>query len=175
MKSRKSTNSELVSEVNQDQPKSARRGFLKAGGLATGAAVFSQTEWAKPVLNSVMLPAHAQTSDPATVVDIALGAAPEFSTLVQLLTDADLVATLQGAGPFTVFAPTNAAFDAISGTLSGLSQSQVTDVLLYHVIIGSVGTAADLPSTTGAAASVVGGPITAQNGVVFIIDQVLLP
>jgi uncharacterized surface protein with fasciclin (FAS1) repeats len=158
-----------------NEVKGNRRGFLKTGGVATGAVVLSQTEWAKPVINSVVLPAHAQTSDPATVVDIALGANPEFTTLVSLLTDAGLVPTLQGDGPFTVFAPTNAAFDAISGTLAGLSPAQVEEVLLYHVIIGSIGTAADLPATTGAAATVTGGPLSAQNGVVFIIDQVLLP
>jgi len=160
---------------NTKQTTSPRRDFLKTGGVVAGAALASQSEWAKPVINSVILPAHAQTSAPATVVDIALGAAPEFSTLVQLLTDAGLVPTLQGDGPFTVFAPTNAAFDAISDTLATLTPAQVETVLLFHVLVGSIGTAADLPATTGTPATVVDGPISAQNGVVFVIDQVLIP
>lgn len=108
------------------------------------------------------------------MVDIAVGAAPEFSTLVQLVTDAGLVPTLQGPGPFTVFAPTNAAFEAISDTLASLTPAQVETVLLYHVVNG-VQPASALPTTTGAAATVVDGPISAQNGVVFVIDQVLIP
>lgn len=171
---------EASSSENESNPAIAkaqnqgRRKLLKTGGVVAGAALVSQTKWSEPIINSVVIPAHAQMSDPATVVDIALSAAPEFSTLVQLLTNANLVATLQGDGPFTVFAPTNAAFAAIDATLQTLTADQVEAVLLYHVLSG-VQTAADIPSTTGTPANVVGGPIAAQNGVVFIIDQVLLP
>ena len=74
-----------------------------------------------------------------TIVDIAV-ADPQFSTLVTALTAAELVDTLAGAGPFTVFAPTNAAFDALpEGTLDALlaDKDALTNVLTYHVANGS--------------------------------------
>ena len=63
---------------------------------------------------------------------------PAFSTLVGAVVDADLAATLSGAGPFTVFAPTDAAFAAIASTVAGLSPAQLTTVLTYHVLAGEV-------------------------------------
>ena len=131
------------------------------------------SQWIKPVVNSVVLPVHATTSL-QTIVQIALGAEPEFTALVGALGTARLVDTLSGPGPFTVFAPTNAAFAAIAGTVAGLTVPQLTDVLLYHVLSG-VQPASAIPATSGAPASVVGGPIPASNGVIFVIDQVLLP
>ena len=75
-----------------------------------------------------------------SIVDIAV-ADERFSTLVTALTEAGLVETLQGEGPFTVFAPTNDAFAALpEGTVEGLLEDipALTDVLLYHVVPGKV-------------------------------------
>merc|ERR1711865_950135 len=93
------------------------------------------------VLVPTGLPADVTTTQaPAaemTIVDTAI-ATPDLSTLVSALTTADLVATLQGPGPFTVFAPTNEAFAAIKATVDGLDVGQLTDVLLAHVVSGAV-------------------------------------
>lgn len=161
----------MKSDTKQNAAK--RRSILKGTGIVAGAAFLSQGQWAKPVLNSVMLPAHAQTSATQTIVDIAVGAAPEFSTLVNALTSTGLVPTLQGAGPFTVFAPTNAAFANIAGTVAGLTTAQLESVLLYHVLSGEQPTSA-IPTTSGSPASVL-QTIQASNGVIYVIDEVLLP
>lgn len=133
------------------------------------------------------------------IVDIAAGS-DDFSTLVTAVTAADLVETLKGPGPFTVFAPTNAAFDALpEGTVAGLlepeSRAALTDVLTYHVVPGYypaaalAGTAGTLPTAqggtlsvdgTGAGVTVNGANVTtadivATNGVIHVIDGVLLP
>lgn len=109
----------------------------------------------------------AATSEVAaqTIVDIAAGN-PEFSTLVALVTKAGLVETLSGAGPFTVFAPTNAAFEAYAaanGTtvdaLSNLDAATLTEVLTYHVVAGQALKAADL-SALSEVTTVNGGVIT---------------
>src|SRR5690606_12585710 len=85
----------------------------------------------------------AQTTTGATstqnIVDIVQGN-PNFSTLATALDEADLERTLSGEGPFTVFAPTNAAFDALPpGTLNALlaNKTALTSVLTYHVVPGS--------------------------------------
>ena len=136
---------------------------------------------------------------PKSIVDIAV-ADGRFKTLVAALQAADLVGTLQGAGPFTVFAPTDDAFAALpAGTLDSLllpeNKQQLTDILLYHVVSGSV-LAADVVGLS-AAPTVLGKDITitvkdgkvflndtiqviitdiaASNGVIHVIDAVLLP
>jgi uncharacterized surface protein with fasciclin (FAS1) repeats len=88
------------------------------------------------------LGACAQQEPANTVVDIAAGD-PQFSTLVTAIQAADLEDTLRGEGPFTVFAPTNAAFDALpAGTLDTLLQpenkDQLASILTYHVVPGAV-------------------------------------
>jgi uncharacterized surface protein with fasciclin (FAS1) repeats len=135
---------------------------------------------------------------PATVVDIAVGS-PDHSTLVTAVTTAGLVETLSGAGPFTVFAPTNAAFAALpAGTVEGLlkpeSKADLTSILTYHVVAGSL-KAADLTdgqklkTVNGAeltvtikdgkvmidGANVTAADLTAGNGVVHVIDAVVMP
>lgn len=123
---------------------------------------------------------------------------PDFSILVSALQEADLVETLQGEGPFTVFAPTNAAFEKLLGDLDItaeelLAQPDLDKVLTYHVVPGKV-LAADL--TDGMKAETVNGEevtfdlmgdpmvnesaisttdIEATNGVVHVIDTVLVP
>ncbi|MEQ9415608.1 MAG: fasciclin domain-containing protein, partial [Cyclobacteriaceae bacterium] len=81
----------------------------------------------------------AQTKD---VVDIAIGSA-DHTTLVAAVKAADLVNTLKGSGPFTVFAPTNAAFDKLpEGTVANLlkpeNKDQLAKILTYHVVSGNL-------------------------------------
>ena len=140
------------------------------------------------------VPAFAQDKD---IVDTAVGAG-SFTTLVAAVTAAGLVETLKGEGPFTVFAPTDAAFAALpAGTVEDLLKPENKDkliaILTYHVVPGKV-MAADL--TEGMkAASVQGGELTftleggakvngavisatdiaASNGVIHVIDSVILP
>jgi len=138
-----------------------------------------------------------------SIVDIATGD-PRFSTLVTALEQAGLVETLAGDGPYTVFAPTNAAFEQLpAGTVETLmepgNRSQLENILLYHVVSGetmsdqisgemSVDTLAGEPLPVmasggqvtvggeGAAGAVVVTPdLQASNGVIHVIDQVLLP
>ena len=135
----------------------------------------------------------------STVVDVAVSN-PDFSTLVTALKAADLVDALKGPGPFTVFAPTNAAFAALpAGTLDTLlkpeNKAKLQSVLKYHVIPARIESSAlagkkltstatlqggTLPvdGTMGvkvAGATVVTPDVQASNGVIHVIDKVLLP
>ncbi|MCG3211608.1 MAG: hypothetical protein FOGNACKC_05254 [Anaerolineae bacterium] len=131
------------------------------------------------------------------IVDTAV-AAGSFTTLATALTEAGLIDTLKGEGPFTVFAPTDEAFAALPpGTLEGLlaDKEALTNVLTYHVVPGKV-MAADVVGLSSAnsvegspiAISVVDGKvmlnsdatvaatdIEASNGVIHVIDKVILP
>jgi len=132
------------------------------------------------------------------IVDTAV-AAGQFNTLAAALTAAELVETLKGAGPFMVFAPTDAAFAKLpAGTVDNLlkpeNKDQLTAVLTYHVVPGSV-MAADVVKITEAKtvngamitvkvdgdtvmindAKVATADIAASNGVIHVIDTVLLP
>jgi len=122
---------------------------------------------------------------------------PDFSTLVAALSAAGLVETLQGEGPFTVFAPTNAAFDALpEGLLEKLLLPEniavLTAILTYHVVPGMVMstdvTAGDVATVEGSTiaittdmgvmvngATVVEVDLTASNGVIHVIDAVIVP
>ena len=153
------------------------------------------------VINAVLLPPteEAAMEEKNTIVDIAV-ADGRFTTLVAALTAAELVETLSGEGPFTVFAPTDDAFAALpAGTLDTLllpeSKQALTDILLYHVVSGKV-MAADVVTLTSAP-TVLGKDVTitvkdgkvflndtvevvitdieASNGVIHVIDAVLLP
>jgi transforming growth factor-beta-induced protein len=150
------------------------------------------------VIDTVLLP-PAEAAAPGTIVDIA-AADERFSTLVAAVTAAGLAETLAGEGPFTVFAPTNDAFAALpAGTLDSLllpeNKQTLTDILLYHVVSGKV-MAADVVGLS-AAPTVLGKDIAitikdgkvflndtvqviitdieASNGVIHVIDAVLLP
>jgi uncharacterized surface protein with fasciclin (FAS1) repeats len=132
-----------------------------------------------------------------TVVAIAAGNA-DFSTLVAAVKAADLAETLSGAGPFTVFAPTNAAFDKLpKGTVEDLlkpeNKAKLAAILTYHVVAGKVmaadvktgmvktvqGTDLDVKvSADGVTvndAKVVKTDIVGSNGVIHVIDTVVLP
>jgi uncharacterized surface protein with fasciclin (FAS1) repeats len=132
-----------------------------------------------------------------TIVDVAAGN-PDFSTLVAAVKAAGLVDTLNGTGPFTVFAPTNAAFAKLpAGTVESLllpeNKDKLTAILTYHVVPGAV-KAADVAGLTQATtvngkvakidtsmgvkigdANVVSTDILASNGVIHVIDTVLIP
>lgn len=131
------------------------------------------------------------------IVDIAAGN-ESFSTLVAAVQAADLVDTLKGEGPFTVFAPTDEAFAALSaGTVEDLlkpeNKDKLTAVLTYHVVPGKVmsgdlsdgmtattvqGSDVTIGTTDGVSvdgAKVVQADIEASNGVIHVIDSVILP
>ncbi|SMO46439.1 fasciclin domain-containing protein [Fodinibius sediminis] len=137
------------------------------------------------------------TNPPDTTGNIAEVASSDdnFSTLVSALTDAGLVATLEGDGPFTVFAPTNDAFAKLpDGLLASLSNEQLVEILSYHVV-GAEIASGDLQSeqtvealaggelfvtanggvTVNDAASVITADVEASNGIIHAIDTVLLP
>lgn len=131
-----------------------------------------------------------------TVVQIAV-ANPDFSILVEAVTKANLAGALSAEGPFTVFAPTNAAFNALFKQLgvSGvkdLTAEQLSPILTYHVVSGKV-MSTDLTNTSVATlngqkikidltngvkindSNVTKADISGSNGVVHVIDRVLLP
>lgn len=162
--------SSFTSEKTIKEKKVSRRKLLKGSTAAAGVIAASQTDWAKPVINSIVLPAHAQTSA-QTIAEIAQ-ATGALSTLVSVLTQGQVDA-LNGAGPLTVFAPTNDAFSAIQATIDTLTPAEIEDIVNYHVVSGNV-PFSSIPATTGTAANLV-QEVTASNGTVFVIDQVLLP
>ena len=137
------------------------------------------------------------TAEP-TIVEIAVGN-PDFSTLVAALKAADLVGALSGEGPFTVFAPTNAAFAQLPpGTVEALllpeNKDKLVAILTYHVVAGKV-MAADVVKLTEATslegdviaitvsdagvkvdeANVTVTDIVGSNGVIHVIDAVIMP
>jgi len=137
-----------------------------------------------------------ETMEAGDIVAVASGN-PDFSTLVAAIQAAGLVETLQGDGPFTVFAPTNAAFDALpEGLLEKLllpeNVAVLTAILTYHVVPGMVMsadvTAGDVATVEGSniaittdggvkvnEANVVSVDVAASNGVIHVIDAVILP
>lgn len=133
------------------------------------------------------------------IVDTAVGAG-QFNTLVAAVQAAGLVDVLKGDGPYTVFAPTDAAFAALpAGTVENLlkpeNKDQLVAVLTYHVIPGKVmfgdiagkmvkpasvqGAAIDIDASNGGVmvndASVISADVSATNGVIHVIDKVILP
>ena len=132
------------------------------------------------------------------IVDTAV-AAGSFTTLVAAVTAAGLVETLKGAGPFTVFAPSDDAFARLpAGTVEDLvkpeNKDKLTAVLTLHVLSGAVhaadisgktlnpasvnGEALDVDGTDGVSvngAKVISADIACTNGVIHVIDTVLLP
>ena len=163
--------------------------LTSALALAVAAPVFA----AQPAASTA-----AQTQARGDIVDTAV-AAGQFKTLAAALQAAGLVDTLKGAGPFTVFAPTDAAFAALpAGTVENLlkpeNREQLVAILTYHVVPGRV-TAGDVAKldkattvqggdvairATGGTVSVgnarvVQADVMASNGVIHVIDKVLMP
>ncbi|MGR3483872.1 MAG: fasciclin domain-containing protein [Paracoccaceae bacterium] len=160
----------------------SRRTALTMGAAATAATALG-------------LPARAQSAD---IVDTAV-AAGGFGTLVAAVQAAGLVDTLKGPGPFTVFAPTDAAFAALpAGTVDTLllpeNRDQLVSILTYHVagdffpasqLVGQRGTITTVQGDTVRVngtdgvrvngATVVTPDVMASNGVIHAIDSVLMP
>lgn len=145
-----------------------------------------------------------------TIVDVAVGSA-DHTTLVAAVKAAGLVATLQSAGPFTVFAPTNAAFAKLpNGTVETLLKAEnkatLAKILTYHVVAGNLNAAAVVKAITdakgslsiktvsggtlvasikdgkviltdenGGVSTVIATDLGASNGVIHVIDSVVLP
>ena len=148
------------------------------------------------VINKVILPANKN------IVQTAVASAPEFSILVEAVVAAGLTSTLSGPGPFTVFAPTNAAFADLLVELKVTkaellaNKTLLTKVLTYHVVEGLV-LKADVPvgvavktvqgdtltvdsmfkitDQAGRKSSIVDTDVLTQNGVIHVIDKVILP
>jgi uncharacterized surface protein with fasciclin (FAS1) repeats len=151
------------------------------------------------VLGSALLAGVAKSEGAEMdIVDTAVQAG-NFNTLAAALEAADLIDTLKGAGPFTVFAPTDAAFAKLpEGTVADLLKpenvDQLTAILTYHVVPGAVSSAQvvtlDSAKTVNGqsvniavdgktvkidSANVVAADIEATNGVIHVIDSVILP
>jgi len=164
-----------------------RRTLLPLAALLTGALAFQGA-------NAY----EAKAKAPADIVDTAV-AAGSFKTLATALAAAGLVETLKGPGPFTVFAPTDEAFAKLpAGTLESLlkpeNKAKLAGILTYHVVPGKV-MAAELVKVTSEKtvngqsvkvtvdgskvkindANVIKADVAASNGVIHVIDAVLLP
>jgi uncharacterized surface protein with fasciclin (FAS1) repeats len=150
------------------------------------------------VVGLLALPMSAARAETKDIVDVAAGAGT-FNTLVTAVKAAGLVDTLKGKGPFTVFAPTDAAFAKLpKGTVEDLlkpeNKAKLVKILTYHVLPAKV-MAADISGKKTNAKSVEGGEVmvdatdgvkindgkvvtadvAASNGVIHVIDTVLMP
>ncbi|UYN98115.1 MAG: fasciclin domain-containing protein [Devosia sp.] len=170
-------------------------------GSVSGAAVIAQDA---PMVGGAPMPATNN------IIENAVNSA-DHTTLVAAVQAAGLVETLSGEGPFTVFAPVNAAFDALpAGTVEGLlapeAKDQLTAVLTYHVIAGDIhsadlikmindnggeykaatvqggeltfsldGDMVKITDANGGTATVTIADVDQSNGVIHVIDAVLLP
>ena len=167
-----------------------------AAADTTPATTASET-----TMPAAMAPETTAASEAGTIVDVA-AAAGDFTTLVAAVEAAGLVETLSGPGPFTVFAPTDEAFATALDSL-GLTADQLladtetlTSILTYHVIAGEVPSSAVVTMDGQTAATVNGADVTigvdgetvmvneatvtavdipASNGIIHVIDSVLLP
>ena len=159
----------------------------------------SSDEPAAETTTAAATPSDAMTEEAmevGTIVDVA-SANEDFETLVAAVGAADLAETLSGEGPFTVFAPTDEAFDALpEGLLDALllpeNKDALTAILTYHVVSGEVMaadvTAGDVPTVEGSTiaittdggvkvndANVTATDVDASNGVIHVIDAVIVP
>ena len=171
--------------------------LLSCNNEASKTAETPMVDTGKKVEAPAPAPAPAPVA-PKDIVDVAIGS-PDHTTLVSALTAAGLVETLKGTGPYTVFAPTNAAFNALpKGTVEGLlkpeNKAKLTKILTYHVVAGAV-KAADLKDGQKVktlqgevltvsikdgkvkinGANVTAADLTGSNGVIHVIDAVLMP
>jgi uncharacterized surface protein with fasciclin (FAS1) repeats len=174
---------------------------IASTGLLFSAS--SQAQNGTPAATPAKAPAMSQPSKAPvkkkpTIVDIA-SKGKEYSTLVTALKAADLVDTLAGDGPFTVFVPTNAAFAKLpKGTLANLlkpeNKEQLKKILTYHVVSGAVpstklkngqkvvtleGSAISVQIKGGKVkvnnARVTAANVKATNGIIHVIDRVIMP
>jgi hypothetical protein len=191
-RSNDNTSTERVTHSNQTNRKTERRYDMKLSKIFIGIVSLL-------IISSLIVGCGTPSTPPAEMQDIVDIAVEDgrFTTLVAALQAADLVDTLKGDGPFTVFAPTDDAFDKLpAGTVEGLLNDipTLTNILLYHVVPGKVMAAdvvtlssADTASGESLAISVMDGKvmindaqviitdIEASNGVIHVVDTVLLP
>ncbi len=176
---------------------SALIGFPAWAHINSNTNVANATQNQQVAGNTKTASSPAPTAAAKDIVGIASGDA-QFKTLTKALTAAGLVPTLQGKGPFTVFAPTDAAFAALpKGTVEDLlkpaNKAKLTKILTYHVVSGAVLSTSlksgDVPTVektplkvvvaggkvTVGGANVVKADIKASNGVIHVIDKVLIP
>ena len=174
---------------------------LSACGDDTKDAASTAAPTTLPAAAAAATTAAAMADQPGTIVDVAAGAG-NFTVLVEAVKAAGLVDTLSGPGPFTVFAPTDQAFADALATFGITKEQLLADpaklktILRYHVVSGSV-MAADVMKMDGQDVPTVAGPtvkikidgstvmindatvttadIAASNGVIHVIDKVLLP
>jgi len=172
-------------------------GFPAWAHINSNTNVANATQTQQVAGNVKTAASPAPTAAAQDIVAIASGNG-QFKTLTKALGSAGLVTTLQGKGPFTVFAPTDAAFAALpKGTVENLlkpeNKAQLTKILTYHVVPGSVlstslksgdvksveGSSLKVAVSTGkvtvGGANVVKADIKASNGVIHVIDKVLMP
>ena len=177
----------------QNRWQSRSRSAVAAAALALLAVSPLQAQMAKDT-----------TTELGTIVETAV-AAGQFKSLAEALQAADLVTTLSGEGPFTVFAPTDSVFAKLpEGTVAGLlsDKAKLTSILTYHVVAGRIGAAdlkaradkdgvVNLKTVQGGNlkvhfagtkvhvgekfANVTAADVAASNGVIHVIDAVLLP
>ncbi len=185
----------LLASPASAAPCKGNSGHVVQSHTVVHPAVVREHATAQPVQQVALMQA------PKDIVDTAVGAGT-FKTLAAALGAADLVATLKGAGPFTVFAPTDEAFAKLpAGTVETLlkpeNKDKLKEILLLHVVPGNV-YAADVVKLTEAKtaggktlaisteggvkvgtatgkANVVKTDIKASNGVIHVIDAVILP
>ncbi len=182
-------NASLVETVQGSDVKVTVDGDVFVNGATVTATDIEATNGIIHVIDQVILP-------PESIAAIAAGN-PDFSTLVAALDAAGLVETLDGEGPFTVFAPTNAAFAALpDGTVEDLLNDipALTRILLFHVVgeklaAGDVVAASSVEMLEGSVADIVVDDagvriagvnisvtdIPAANGVIHVIDAVMIP
>ncbi len=161
--------------------------------LNTAEKTMAMESW---MLDAELFGSDDSKSANSTVVEIAVSN-PDFSILVEAVSKAGLVDALSAEGPFTVFAPTNDAFKSLFSQLgvsgvNDLTAEQLTPILTYHVVAGKV-MSTDLSNTSVATlngqkikidlssgvkindSKVVAADIEGKNGVIHVIDSVLLP
>ena len=191
-----------------DMRKAIYASLLLSSSLVLSACAEAAEEPANEMMGDEA--AMAEADLPGTIVDVASGN-DDFSTLVAAVTAADLAATLSGVGPFTVFAPTNAAFDKLpDGVVDNLVANDAEtlgSILTYHVVAGEVDAATLIAAIEGAGdegymvqtvngtnltatlvdgsvmltdavggtATVTATDIDASNGLIHVIDTVLMP
>ncbi|HEX2411262.1 MAG TPA: fasciclin domain-containing protein [Solirubrobacteraceae bacterium] len=171
-------------------------GTVKVDGATVTATDVMASNGIVHVIDTVLIPKAAPAATPKNIVQTAV-AAGQFKTLASLLKKAGLAGTLQGRGPFTVFAPTDAAFAKVpKATLAALGKdrAKLRAVLLYHVVKGKV-TAKQVVKLRSAktlngqsvqirvrggkvavgGATVTSADVAASNGVVHVINKVLIP
>ncbi len=165
-------------------------GVVLNGSANVASADIDATNGVIHVIDAVLLPldivGHASANS-------------SFTELVGALSSADLVSALQADGPFTVFAPVNSAFEAISDVVATLTTEQLSDVLTYHVVSAanvlstdlsngqvvtalnqgsftiSLGTSVSITDANDNNVSIILTDVQATNGVIHVVDAVLLP